>query len=838
MSAIQQAIVATAGGSLPPPTVTFDHISDATANEGATVYVYYNYSNFNGETVYWSIAYDINTCDRFNFTGATDGYSQLYGSNFSIFQIHPKANHVTSGSWNYSIWLGSTQGGAEYGSFGPYTVNDTSTTPSTSLVFDIDPANITDTTMSFGAPFNCPDTGEFGLNGLGYYATKSADYGGTLLLDANVGARVQLPDLTYSNYQSVTISAWIKSPAIGATQTILAKELCYNLRIGGDGSLSWATSSSGNSWTNTEVSSGGAIQANHWYHVTASVDVSHVTLYLNGTQLGQHSGLTLGRNNNPLVIGAYGDGYGIHDFFTGSMGEVKMWNFALTDSDVANEYNNTKSRYLPPTYSFGAYDLSVDEGSSITVNVTTANVPDGTTLYWTIDFDPFLGNTADPTDFGVTSGSFNIASSAGSFTVSPLADGLTEGAQFFKVQVRTVSTGGTVVLTSDYITINDTSTGTRAPVAYLFVGDGGHFQLSNTIYPDIPNLAYNSSNQVNILKGGYPQPQVGWKWTTAAYDPNWRTITNVVDNDPYWTITIDPGGSAGALTTTRLSNNTNSQWALGTTWTIEFWSKPTIIPGVNGAPGDQLTVLSQNTDLNVQNNNGWNNLDVEYVNGGNINFANSYAGFTIPSPHAGVWSHIAISSDSGHVRGYVDGQKVYDHPDLNINFTNGADDLYIGKAGTISTNSATPFNGELTDIRISNIARYTGTSFDPATTSHPPTTDSNTQLIMTPTQDSLFGSVQGHQLIYSGVQFAVDYPHIASTLSDNNGTTVGNITYVFGNTQSTETVPVGASITSTMAGFGVRTVVSNAPAPYGRLITYDATGLSGSTTGETYTYYW
>ena len=248
--------------------------------------------------------------------------------------------------------------------------------------------------------------------------------------------------------------------------------------------------------------------------------------------------------------------------------------------------------------------------------------------------------------------------------------------------------------------------------------------------------------------------------------------------------------------------------------------------------------MSQNTDLNVQNNYGYNNLDVEYVNGGNINFANSYAGFTIPSPHAGVWSHIAISSDSGHVRGYVDGQKVYDYPDLNINFTNGADDLYIGKAGTISTNSATPFNGELTDIRISNIARYTGTSFDPATTSHPPTTDSNTQLIMTPTQDSLFGSVQGHQLIYSGVQFAVDYPHIASTLSDNNGTTVGNITYVFGNTQSTETVPVGASITSTMAGFGVRTVVSNAPAPYGRLITYDATGLSGSTTGETYTYYW
>ena len=350
MSAIQQLITATAGGAV--PTVTFDHVSLTTANEGDTVYVYYNYSNFNGETVYWSIGYDT-TSDSANFTGAIDGSQQHYGSNYNILQIHPKANNVTSGNWHYYINLGSTYYGTEYGSFGLYTVNDTSTTPSNSLVFDIDPANITDTTMGFGGvPFDCPDTGGLGINGKGYYATTSTSNGGTLVLYGS-GQWLFMPDLAHSNYQSVSVSAWIKpTSATGSTQTIVAKEVSYKLRINSDGSLSWGVSSSGSSWTYTAITSAGAITAGSWYHVAATVDVSHTTLYINGQQAAQTTGLSLGRNNNPFTIGAYGNSNGISDYFAGSMGEVKMWNYAVTDSDVANEYNNTKSRYIKTSGSF------------------------------------------------------------------------------------------------------------------------------------------------------------------------------------------------------------------------------------------------------------------------------------------------------------------------------------------------------------------------------------------------------------------------------------------------------------------------------------------------------
>lgn len=104
----------------------------------------------------------------------------------------------------------------------------------------------------------------------------------------------------------------------------------------------------------------------------------------------------------------------------------------------------------PPTYSVVSAGgvTSINEGSSLTFNVTTTNVANGTTLYWT---------NSNSTDFSITSGSFIINSNAGSFSVTPTADSTTEGAETFTVSVRTVSTSGDIVATSSIITINDTS---------------------------------------------------------------------------------------------------------------------------------------------------------------------------------------------------------------------------------------------------------------------------------------------------------------------------------------------------------------------------------------------
>lgn len=102
-----------------------------------------------------------------------------------------------------------------------------------------------------------------------------------------------------------------------------------------------------------------------------------------------------------------------------------------------------------PTYSVSTATTSVDEGNSVTFTVTTTNYESGT-LYWTTD-----GGTSS--DFTATSGSVSITNNSGSFSVAIAADATTEGSETFRVNLRTVSTSGTIVANSDYVTINDTS---------------------------------------------------------------------------------------------------------------------------------------------------------------------------------------------------------------------------------------------------------------------------------------------------------------------------------------------------------------------------------------------
>ena len=120
--------------------------------------------------------------------------------------------------------------------------------------------------------------------------------------------------------------------------------------------------------------------------------------------------------------------------------------------------------YGPPasTYAVAAAGgaTSVNEGSSLTFNVTTTDVADSTTLFYTV--------SANSGDFGTSSGSFSITSNAGSFSLTPTADVTTEGSETFAAQVRTGSTAGTVVATSGTITILDSSiTPTLYTVSHL-----------------------------------------------------------------------------------------------------------------------------------------------------------------------------------------------------------------------------------------------------------------------------------------------------------------------------------------------------------------------------------
>lgn len=116
------------------------------------------------------------------------------------------------------------------------------------------------------------------------------------------------------------------------------------------------------------------------------------------------------------------------------------------------------SSILPPTtptYTITPSVTNVNEGSSVTYTIQTANVPTGITLYWS------NAGTTSANDFSdlANSGSFVTNSSGiGTVTRTLRNDLTTEGSETIILQIRVTSETGTIVKTASTVTVNDTST--------------------------------------------------------------------------------------------------------------------------------------------------------------------------------------------------------------------------------------------------------------------------------------------------------------------------------------------------------------------------------------------
>lgn len=106
-----------------------------------------------------------------------------------------------------------------------------------------------------------------------------------------------------------------------------------------------------------------------------------------------------------------------------------------------------------PTYAVSASPTTINEGATATFTVTTTNVANGTTLHWTTAGTAVAADFVDNTTFGTVV----INNNTGTITRTATNDITTEGSETFTLSLRTGSSVGTVVATSQTVTINDTS---------------------------------------------------------------------------------------------------------------------------------------------------------------------------------------------------------------------------------------------------------------------------------------------------------------------------------------------------------------------------------------------
>ena len=85
------------------------------------------------------------------------------------------------------------------------------------------------------------------------------------------------------------------------------------------------------------------ISTTTWYHIVQTFSSGVAKLYINGELEGSASGLTSTSNTSALRLGSHA---GSNYFMNGDLAKVNIYNIALTDAQVLNNYNATKNRFL------------------------------------------------------------------------------------------------------------------------------------------------------------------------------------------------------------------------------------------------------------------------------------------------------------------------------------------------------------------------------------------------------------------------------------------------------------------------------------------------------------
>ncbi len=241
--------------------------------------------------------------------------------------------------------------------------------------------------------------------------TTAGKYGGALTFDG-VNDRVSVPDRASLDLTTaMTVSAWVRPTALGAWKQAVLKE-----RAGGLSYALYATGATGNR-PNGSVDIGGdrtvdapaALATNAWSHLALTYDGANLRLYVNGAQVAtraQTGAMTVG--GNPLRIG----GNAIWgEWFTGQIDEVRVYNRALTASEVVTDSTTAGTAdTVPPSVPSGLTAAGGVASVALNWNASTDNVATPTYEVHRSSVSGFSPTAATRIASGVTTTSYTDGS--------------------------------------------------------------------------------------------------------------------------------------------------------------------------------------------------------------------------------------------------------------------------------------------------------------------------------------------------------------------------------------------------------------------------------------------
>jgi hypothetical protein len=181
--------------------------------------------------------------------------------------------------------------------------------------------------------------------------TYTGSNGGALIFDGTTGY-VVTPNTTV--YQNVTLSVWFHSNNATPYGGLISKSSFFASSIT-DFPISiykildnvTVVLSSGNDFSYDAILSS-SVPNNTWNNVVATFDQSNLNLYLNTIKSSTTASFSLSVNSQPWTIGRasqeYEGGIGM-TYFNDKIAVVSMYNRVLTDQEVAQNFEATRTRF-------------------------------------------------------------------------------------------------------------------------------------------------------------------------------------------------------------------------------------------------------------------------------------------------------------------------------------------------------------------------------------------------------------------------------------------------------------------------------------------------------------
>jgi len=188
-------------------------------------------------------------------------------------------------------------------------------------------------TWSIDNPSTCPDSSDNMT--VTFIGCNALDFDG---FDDNISFKNN-----YNLSSNFTIEVWLKSETTnGDIQTIISKRESNSQLVGYD--LRLVNNYLSFNWNNgNSITSPHPVNSNKWHHIAITFDSSLYTLYIDGINVATANGAAPISNISECLVGAMDQAtippYKPQYYFDGGMDELRIWNIALTETQIRKMMN-------------------------------------------------------------------------------------------------------------------------------------------------------------------------------------------------------------------------------------------------------------------------------------------------------------------------------------------------------------------------------------------------------------------------------------------------------------------------------------------------------------------